>query len=423
MIAAIASTMTAAQQRPARQPIPRGTSTIRGGVFDIFTREPVAGCSLEVNGSGHWRTVRSGEDGTYALNDIVAGEYYFNIECPSHLMICLPAVMPPTRAEADAALRRTCLVDVVRDQRLNDANFYVIPGAIARGRVVAFDGRPIAEATVRLGRGIRGENAPMARPVKTDDDGRFELTNAQPGEWRLEVEIPQVRGGLPTPVIYYPGTLSWEDATGVELIAGTVRDDLIVKLPRINENTLTIAVPPADATISDVAVSVLQQTPLVTRRLPLNSEGIATLKAVLPGRYFVVAPASSNDKQWAGFEVVDFIEDTYEARLQLLPTGSITGKIIVERGAPPSFDGVIVGASWVHDGTEVITIDVPEARVAADGSFRVDGLFGMRKLQLRALDVDWQVEAIRQERVDVTDTGIAIVPDGTVNATFVVRRR
>ncbi len=418
-----AASVVWSQQRPPRQPIPRGTSTIRGAVIDAVTKAPVAGCSLDVNGSGYWRTVTSGADGAYALNDIAAGEYYFNIECPAHLMICIPSILPPTRAEADAALRRTCLVDVLRDQRRENVDFHVIPGAIARGRVVAFDGRPVANANIRLGRGIHGENVPMVKPVKADADGRFEVANAPPGEWRLEVEIAPVRGGLPTPVIYYPGILSWEEATGVELIAGKIRDDLIVTLPRINENTLTIAVPPADATITNVAVSVLQPTPFLTRRLTLNSEGIATLKAVLPGRYFAVALASSNEKQWAGFEVIDFVEDSYESRLQLLPTGSISGRIVTDRGALPNLDGVIVGASWVHDGAEVNPIDVPEAPVAPDGTFRIDGLFGMRKLQVRAIGVDWEVAAIRQGRSDVTDSGVQVVPDDVVDTTIVLRRR
>jgi len=424
IIAVVAMTAGGFAQQPRQaKPIPRGTSTIAGNILDAVTRAPVANCQLEVNGSGFFSTVRSNAEGAFELKDIVAGEYFFLITCPEHLMNCFPSAPAPTRAEAETALRRTCLVDVARDQQLAGVNFFVTPGAVARGRVVAFDGHPVADATVRLGRGIRGEAAPFAKAVKTDEEGRFDLINAPAGEWRLEVQIAPVPGGLPTPIIYYPGLLSWEDATGVELVAGKVKDDLIIRLPRVNENTLTVAVPPADATFSEIAVSVVQQTPFVTRRLALDAEGVATLNGIVPGRYFAVALASSNGKPWAGFEVVDFVEDRYDARLQLLPTGSITGKIIVERGAAPDFDGVMVGASWIYDGVDVIPNGLPESSVGSDGSFRIDGLYGTRQLQVRALGTEWEVTAVRLGRNDVTDTGIIVVPGASMEATIVIRRR
>ncbi|HEX6163776.1 MAG TPA: hypothetical protein VFZ31_10440, partial [Vicinamibacterales bacterium] len=217
--------------------------------------------------------------------------------------------------------------------------------------------------------------------------------------------------------------LSWEEAVGVALEAGKVTNDLTIIVPRINENVLTVVVPPADATITQMAVSVLREAPLAVRQLDLDAEGIGTLKGVVPGRYFVAARAASRDKQWAGFEVVDFIEDSYEARLQLLPTGSIAGKIVGEKGEVPPFEGVIAGASWIYDGAEVNPLNVDEAPVAADGSFRIDNLFGTRSLRLRALGLEWEVAAVRQGRTDVTAAGIIVAPDATTEATIVVRRR
>ena len=263
----------------------------------------------------------------------------------------------------------------------------------------------------------------MVTPATTDTEGRFELNNLPAGEWRLEVEIPPVPGGLRPPIVYYPGGLSWEEAVGVVLVAGKATDSLTIVVPRINENTLTIVVPPPDATISNVAVSVLRESPLAVRQIDLNADGVGTLKGVLPGRYFVAARAASRDRQWAGFEVVDFIEDSYEARPLLLPTGAIAGRIVAETGGLPTLDGVIVGASWIYDGVEVNPLATDEAKVAPDGSFRVDNLFGTRKLQLRALDLGWEVAAIRQNRIDVTTSGIVVVPDSTIQATIVLRRR
>ena len=39
------------------------------------------------------------------------------------------------------------------------------------------------------------------------------------------------------------------------------------------------------------------------------------------------------------------------------------------------------------------------------------------------LDVDWEVAAIRQDRTDVTSSGVVVVPDATTQATIVLTRR
>ncbi len=392
-------------------PIAAGTSTIRGQVLDSITKAPVAGCTLRTGTAGGFASLVTDQAGAYELKDVAAGSYFFLIQCPSHLASCF------------GADPRSCQVELLRDQERDGVDFLVTPGAIARGQVMTFDGRPVTRARVRLGRGLRSEPTPAVAPSTTDTEGRFELNNLPAGEWRLEVEIPPVPGGLRPPIVYYPGGLSWEEAIGVTLVAGKVTDRLTIVVPRINENVLTIVMPPADATVSGLAVSVLRQAPLAVRQIQLNAEGVGTIKGVLPGRYFVAARAASSDKQWAAFEVVDFIEDSYEVRLQLLPTGSIAGRIVVESGTPPSLEGVMVGASWVHDGEEVNPLALDEAKVAPDGSFRIDNLFGTRKLHLRGLGVDWEVSAVRQGRSDVTAGGVAIVPDSTVDATIVLRRR
>jgi len=380
-----------------------------------MSKAPVAGCTLRIGAQGNFNTLVSDQDGAYELKNVPADSYYFFVQCPAHLAVC---------SGPDNPDNQNCLmVEVATDQKREGVNFQMVPGAIARGQVVALDGRAIAQAKVRLGRGMHGEPTYSNTAAMTDIEGRFELTNLPAGEWRLEVEIPPVAGGLTPPVVYYPGGLSWEEAVGVTLAAGKISDRLTITVPRINENELTILVPPADATISDISVSVLQESPRLTRRIDLNAEGAGTIKGIVRGRYFVTARAASRHKQWAAYDVVDFIEDVYETRLQLMPTGSIAGRIVADKGDLPPLEGVMIGASWIHDGAEVDPINVDEVAVAVDGSFRIENLFGTRQLQLRALGLEWEVAAIRQGRADVTEGGVIVVPDATTQATIVLRRR
>ena len=209
--------MVTAQQRPAVLPIPPGTSSISGHIIDSVSKAPLPGCTLRVGLSGQFGNLVSDSDGAYELKDIAAGSYFFVVECAAHVWTCSGSDSPVCRE-----------VEVVRDQKREGVDFQIVPGAIARGRVVAFDGRPVKDASVRLGRGMKGEATLRVTPAITDTEGRFELTNLAAGEWRLEVEIPPAPGGLPPPVVYYPGLLSWEEAIGVTLAAGKIAHDLTI---------------------------------------------------------------------------------------------------------------------------------------------------------------------------------------------------
>ncbi|HEX6164885.1 MAG TPA: hypothetical protein VFZ31_16070, partial [Vicinamibacterales bacterium] len=193
-----------AQRAVAPPPIPAGTSAIRGRLTDSVTKAPIAGCKLRIGTGGTFVERVTDQDGAYEVKDVVAGSYFINFQCASHQQPCFGADVP----------RGRCQVDVVRDQERDNVDFALVPGAIARGQVLTFDGRPVTRANVRLGRGIRGEPTVTGPPAVTDTEGRFELLNLPAGEWRLEVEIPAAPGGLRPPIVYYPGGLSWEEAVG-----------------------------------------------------------------------------------------------------------------------------------------------------------------------------------------------------------------
>ena len=68
-------------------------------------------------------------------------------------------------------------------------------------------------------------------------------------------------------------------------------------------------------------------------------------------------------------------------------------------------------------------LDINEAPVAADGTFRLDGLFGTRRLQLIGLGPEWEIRSIVHGRTDVTSAGVSVTADAEADVVITVGRR
>jgi hypothetical protein len=294
---------------------------------------------------------------------------------------------------------------------------------VVRGRVVDGAGKPMEKAIVRPHLRLpTGQNfAPQAASTKAD--GTFELQKLFEGAWQLEVEIPQAPGAPRPPIIYYPGVLTREDAGFVAVSTGGVEEDITIRIPRSLESTLTVHMPPPDATMTSVAVSIIRPSPLMTQRLELDADGQAVVRGLVAGRYLLTATALQGQQRWADYQAVDFFDDSIDISLHLQPAGRMRGRIVTDRGGLPPLNDATVGAAWIDEDVALNPMTPDESGVAIDGTFAIDGLFGRRRLQLIRFDPDWRIESVFYGKNDVTETGVDIVPNSTTEVTIVVGRR
>ena len=336
----------------------------------------------------------------------------------------LAGCYPNTDSNIDSERCRPILV--ARDERKTNINLALAPTGIARGRVVDQNGAPIADAEVRLGSPTKPSTLVMrsiyfGAVTKTNQEGAFEVRGIVPGEWNLELDVPAKRDSVRLPVLFYPGVFRPEDATHFEFVAGRIVDNLVFVVPAVADNTLTIHVSADPFPLGEIRTS-FSAPGFPARGITLNGEGLGTVKGLLDGRYFISVRGWTKDKAWAAFEIVDFIAPSLDVALQIKPAGTIKGKIVARSGGLPPLGSVVAAALWVDGDVEINPNAPDQVPVEADGSFRIDGLFGRRAINLLGLSPEWRLYSILQGRSEVT-SGIDVPLDTTVDVTIVVTRR
>ena len=397
---------------------------IAGRITDSLTRRPVAGIdvSLSTFAGGMLRSsaVKTDAAGAYAFDSIAAGSYMLT----AHSVDYQPACHPNT------AVERCARIELLTDDKRDKLDLALTPNATARGRIVDENGTSIGEATVALtttGPQSRGPNSIVVntvagRPVRTAANGTFEIRGVPAGTWYLEAWIPGVKESMGLPAVFYPGVFRRDEAARLEFSAGRVTENLNLVIPSISGNALTVHVTTGPVPIADVRAALIRSEPIMAKTIALNDEGAGTVTGLLPGRYFVAARGWIKDRAWAAFEIADFLPPSLDLSLLMKPAGSITGKIVAQNGGLPPLNGLVVAAGWTHDEVEINPMTPDQVPVEADGSFKIEGLFGKRAMRLIGLSPEWGVYAIRQGRSELR--GAVEVPlDTTVDVTIVVARR
>lgn len=392
-------------------PLREGSAGIHGRVLDALSNRPIADLDvqvIEVDAGGVRGPVpiprnavtHTDAAGRFSVTGIGPGSYHIRVTGMTHL----PACIGTSREKSERCDR----IHVDADQTQRDVEIFARPGAIIRGRVVNYDGRPMHGAFVSTNcLGTEG----CLELTKSDADGRFEIGGIPPGEVHLSAEFPAGNGGSER--AYYPGVWEIDDALPIAVIAGQPVN-IEFRLPK--------------AVMGSISARVLGPEGFQLDRFELSQSdqsiqaldgAVARVDNLREGRYVLHALGSAGGKQYAGFRQVDVSDGDVEVFVQLEEAGVINGRIIAEDGSIPPLEGGGVSAWWWLDDDVVGAVRVDFSSI---GVFTFGNVFGDRTFKF-GLGPGWRVVSIRADGKDVTNDLLHVAPGSRTQVTITVGRQ
>jgi hypothetical protein len=228
------------ESRPDAEFWRSATGAVTGRVTSASTGEPVEGAEVKLYEpqTVTFAAAKSRADGAWEARELVPGPYSITARHPDFV--------PQTyRGELWGNVRTSATVRP--GQTVRDIDFQLEPGASIRGKVLAKDGSPVADARVSVWRRFDPPHEEVlldrVAHADTDEGGRFDIGSLAAGAYLVGVQAGEKHEEVHfAPVTYYPGTFSLHDAECVEASAGKVRENLVIPLADVGTVRLHVRV-------------------------------------------------------------------------------------------------------------------------------------------------------------------------------------
>lgn len=472
--------LDAGAQRGAPPPVqaPAGTGAI-GGVVTSTGRpaQPIRRAIVSLDdGNGLAVSVVSGDDGGFRFENLAPGRYSLNAEKAAYLKTAYGARRPGGRGTP---------VALAVDQQVGGLTLPMPLGAVIEGTIRDATGAPaqgVGVAVVRTDR-LRSTNGSTNRrdTVSTDDLGAYRAYGLEPGDY-VVAAVPRL-GGRPLVTrppqevetlirrletgnaaaaaasasapalfaeapIYYPDTVTAEDAGRLRLVPGQVRSGVDIVLHPVPAVSVAGTVgrfdggPIGQVRVGDLLSLGLAISPLAGPRLttrPNDSGSDFGFTGVTPGRYTahasVTTSSPAGDIPYWAMATVDVRDvDVSGVLLMLRPALTVSGHVVFERGrvpAPADLSQVRVGMIRTEPipdepPSPFALLPTPTAATATrDGAFQVTGVMPGRYAPAAGVPGWWLKSAMLGDR-DLLDLPLELDEHATdvegITLTFSTRR-
>jgi hypothetical protein len=423
--------VTAQPQAPPQKPPPpieSGGSSIAGRVIDRATERPIESVLMTLTSVDRRRTLVTQTDaaGRYAFTSVAAGEYRVIASHADYVTTEFGV-----KDGRSAVVPIVGVVHVSRDAAKSGIDFSLVLAASAGGIVTRGDGRPLKDATVSavppLDRDEEGifSRPPSARAV-TDAQGAYVLHGLPAGLyhitalWNGESGTTGLRAN--PSVVHYPGTVRSEERVAVSLRSGTTVKGINIVFPDSEVLHISGTVLHSGGGVLDGFLTSADGAQ------PLNvaADGSFATSRLRAGQYTLVVRARSADSlEAAALSVELFTSELNNVVLGLMPTGTISGRVMTDDGTPVP-DEMQVAAVFVSpDGKELEEYGGARGRdraeIGAGGAFEIRGVFGDRVIRMVGITAGWKIARVMIGKTELTR--LSIQPGAAIEDVVVVLSR
>jgi protocatechuate 3,4-dioxygenase beta subunit len=395
------------------------------------------------------RTVITDDQGRFHFGDLVAGQYGLTASKEAFVQRSFGSSRPaPTgRSNAPPALS-------LRAGELRTITIRLPRGAVISGTVTDADGQPVGGIPITAladqfdpatgGRRLRPTG--LTAGAATDDRGEYRIYGLPAGTYVI-VAQPASRFGVDGPVLsrsasesrrvvpaptYYPSTQDAAAASRIPIIAGEKRDGVDLQVQYVPTATITGVVAADDtAPLVNVRVALMRANEPLTASALISAtnagaDGQFTFHGLAPGRYTVRiqswGPGGSDPTlRWGATDVAVDGEDVANVSIQLLPTVSVSGKVVFDGSSAPRTPGAFrASLPLVPAMPTGLPGQIPSLQFFDDGRFTISGIVpgnylmgppGFAARGLRTPIGAWWVKSIVLEGRELLDAPLDISHD------------
>ncbi len=398
---------------------------IQGKVFAADGESPLAKATLSLRSAGgergtHPRTVRTNARGEYEFKDLKAGKYSLRATRNGYV----PQSYGQKERQGSVGPmggERCCRLGA--GEALGGIDFRLIRGGVVEGRVVDQDNEPLSRVSVMLSgyRSFGGERSliPAGRD-QTDDRGRFRIFDVAPGSYFLSVTPRPFFGWRQGeersfPPTYYPGVLSPQEATKVQVTAGGEVGGFHITMIEalsysVSGRVLTPEGNPAHSVwitsyeeSGDALVSVMMGSSAST-----DLQGEFKVANLLPGKHRLMARTERGENPQMASATVEVTDRDLSGLTLVLGEGAeITGRIVADsEESALDWRRISLSMRLVGGGRRII-FGGGGARVEEDFTFKISNLMGgLYRFSVRLPPGNHYVESIRVEGQEIIDRPI-----------------
>lgn len=414
------------QAQPAqRAAAVAGKAIVRGQVLDQDTAVPIprAAVTLRLLGVGQMTWVRqtiADHEGRFEFRELPAGSFELSASAGEHRATHAQTMFGAMPSGGYRSL-------MLKDGEVRANVTLGLPRAFAiSGRVTDEFGDPLAGVHVRVSRsGMRGS---MTRMRRTDDRGLFRLFGLPAGRYSVCVDIQQnlpVRPPLRAKAerfvtTCHPSALSEAEAQAVVVTMADV-DGIDVRVRRVRTFSVSGIVVDSTGAIAESAMLSFYayRESGSTGTSGAQPSGHFEYTDLGPGDYGVEAsiggsPAGGGAVLERGYLPITIdADDVTGLVVTMRKPASVAGRIVFEDGPPQAVlsEPMTVECLQSARGNRRGLQAVRPARIDADYSFKLTGIFDPVRISVRGLPRGWVVKSVRYRGEDVTDTEVEVSTD------------